>query len=186
MNFKHPVETMSVDNLTQNKIKYTSLKGAKVVMPYKGEISEYDQNVCNGKLKIKHKIDGKKYHSVICGVESITNDSNEIGMGTKIGEMSENTLTWMLVDSAGDTQNIYDVFKEKDGENKKDDKSGSSNKSSKEEYSDMAKNADPITKRVIDITTIPLKIIKQFFNSGNKVGDDKLTEEINRIKELLK
>jgi hypothetical protein len=186
MNFKPPVETMSVEDLPQNKIKYTSLKGNKVVMPYKGDISEYNQNTCNGKLKIKHKINGKKYYSIICGIESINNDSNEIGAGNKIGEMSENTLTWMLVDSSGDSQNIYDVFKEKEGENKKDDKSGISNISSKENYADMAKNSDAVTKRVLDVMTTPLKLINKFIGSGNKVNEDKLNEEIDRIKQLLK
>ncbi len=72
MKFKHPVDTMSIENLLQNKIKYNSLKGTKVVMPYKGTIKDFDSNTCNGKLEIKHKIDGKKYTSVLCGVESVS------------------------------------------------------------------------------------------------------------------
>ena len=86
----------------------------------------------------------------------------------------------------GDSQNIYDVFKEKEGENKKDDKSGISNISSKENYPDMAKNSDAVTKRVLDVMTTPLKLINKFIGSGNKVNEDKLNEEIDRIKQLLK
>lgn len=187
MKFTHPVDTMSIENLLQNKIKYNSLKGTKVVMPYKGTIKDFDSNTCNGKLEIKHKIDGKKYTSVLCGVESASKSSSELSEGEEIAEMSGNNLIWMLVDQAGDTQNIYDIFKDKDD---KDDKDGKDNKSkenkSVKKPKDYGFKADPITKRLIDLTTTPLKLVNKFLGDNKNKDEDKLTEEINRIKQLLK
>lgn len=198
MNYKHPVDTMSIENLLQNKIKYNSMKGTKVVMPYKGTIKNFDSNVCGGKLEIKHKIDGKKYNSVLCGVESPSNNSSEISQGEKIGEMSSNNLIWMLVDEAGDTQNIYDIFKNKDDKDDKDNKS-KDNKSKENKYKPEKPpedygfgEMDPITKRLFNLTTKPLELIGDFLGKNKKdkkdgsVDEENLKEEIERIKQLLK
>lgn len=187
MNYKHPVDTMSIENLLQNKIKYNSLKGTKVVMPYKGTIKNFDANVCNGKLEIKHKIEGKKYNSILCGVESPSNNSSEISQGEKIGEMSSNNLIWMLVDDNGDTQNIYDIFKEKDGKDNKSKENKYKPEKSPEDYG--FGEMDPITKRLFGLTIKPLELIGGFLGKNKKdgsVSEENLKEEIERIKQLLK
>lgn len=190
MNFKPPVDTMSIETLLQNKIKYNSMKGTKVVMPYKGTIKNFDSNVCGGKLEIKHKIDGKKYNSVLCGVESPSNNSSEISQGEKIGEMSSNNLIWMLVDEAGDTQNIYDIFKEKEDKDNKSKENKNKPEKSPEDYG--FGEMDPITKRLFGLTIKPLELIGDFLGKNKKdkkndsVDEENLKEEIERIKQLLK
>jgi hypothetical protein len=184
MSFTNPVSTNNITNLSDNKIKLTALPGDKVKSPYDGVFSNYEQSQCNGKVKIKHDINGKTYYSTICGVTNVPQNlvsftNSKISKGDKIGEMANNNVTWVVTDSSGDSQDITDIFNNKSSPNttsgnKIDDTKTKSNLNTKEKNtkyepaSNRLSNVDPFTKRLFSGLLSPFGVVSDFFDSEKR------------------
>jgi len=214
MSFSNPIDTNNTSTLSDNKIKLIALPGDKVKSPYDGVFTNYEQSQCDGKVKIKHNINGKTYYSTICGVTNVPQNlvsftNSKISKGDKIGEMTKNSVIWVVTDSMGDSQDISDVFSKKTDSNTTNNnkidndktKKSSETKSKNTKYepaSNRLDKADPFTKRLFSGLLSPFGVVSDFFDSEKREkereekknkkqqNEDRLTEEINRIKQLLK
>jgi hypothetical protein len=196
----------SMSKKSDKTIEFSSHSLDSIVSPYQGVVTTVSTTDCGGKIKIKHRFNGKDLYSQFCNVPTILVAKGEtVNGGEKVGKFGSNTIEYALSDGSMnlDTKNFFGKSEKtkEDKANKEKDKQGS--------YStDFSKNPELTVahKMALDAIGLPLTIAKdlagdivkpvwdmakglpsKLFPKGkNESYDISLNEQIERIKNLMK
>lgn len=164
-----------------------------IVSPYDGDIVETDPSVCNGKIRIKHNINALSYYTEFCNVNRIKVRTGEfIRQNEVIGDLGDNNLKVYVYDNTGKKHSVSEFIRTSDKkpevskkEKTKDDNYTNYNKS----YTSKSKYPGLYTLP-FNAVLAPLTIFNNMMSYKGKKKkveeDEKINEEINRIKRLLK
>lgn len=193
--FVKPVNGSRLNSMLGSKsVKITPSYGTPIVSPYKGVVSE----VVNDGVVITHTINNKKYYSNFKGIHRPQVGVNvPLKQGESFAYGNNTDIEFSILDDNGrkldvmtfingfdDGKSVVPVTTDDDEENKK-------KKKNKEpiELSDKP----PLHDFFTDILLSPLNLIHKPLKKGmDKLkgkkddDDDKINEDINRIKQLLK
>lgn len=180
-------KTLSEDFINPKPSYFSS----KIVAPYDGDVVEVDPSVCDGKIKIKHNINGLYYFSEFCNVNRIQVRQGEfVRKNENIGDLGDNSLKVHVYDNNGNKYPISKFIKDSD---KKPEEKSKYKTDDKVEYKDNSRSEYP-GEFTLPINTLltPLTIFNDMMSYKGKKKkkkveeDEKINEEIDRIKELLK
>ena len=180
-------KTLSEDFINPKPSYFSS----KIVAPYDGDVVEVDPSVCDGKIKIKHNINGLYYFSEFCNVNRIQVRQGEfVRKNENIGDLGDNSLKVHVYDNNGNKYPISKFIKDSD---KKPEEKSKYETEDKVEYKDNSRSEYP-GEFTLPINTLltPLTIFNDMMSYKGKKKkkkveeDEKINEEIDRIKELLK
>lgn len=163
---------------TPKSWEFESYQNDRLFSPFEGEVIDTGSE-CGGFIKIEHRVKDENVYSKFCGVGRISVLSgNRVRKNEVIGYFGTTPIKLSMVDRRDNSLNIDTFYteskeKQKDPEKKQKDTgytpSGSSN--------DIAKN---LLKGLVLSPFIPFHLLSK------KKEDEKVNEEINRIKQLLK
>jgi hypothetical protein len=167
----------------------------KLISPYDG-IVVYDMTPnCDNMIKIKHFVDDEIVYSVFCGVETQrVSNGDKVRRGDLIGKFGDNQIKYYIIDSNDRKKNIKGYFNRKDEKQTKKEKVTTTTTTIKPRYNDTnLENPNPF----MDIMLSPFSIVKslgkevkkdvkKLFSKKKDDNDNSLTEEILRIKNLMK
>lgn len=164
-----------------------------IVSPYDGDIVETDPSVCNGKIRIKHNLNALSYYTEFCNVNRIKVRTGEfIRQNEVIGDLGDNNLKVYVYDNTGKKHSVSEFIKTSDKklENPKKEKLVDKEEDRKD-YDDYESNDLPgMYTLPINALLTPLTIFNNMMSYKGKKKkveeDEKINEEINRIKRLLK
>ena len=196
------------------KYVYEPESDDRIIAPYDGVVNEIDNSKCNGFIRLQHYVNGNIYYSEICGINS-SDILISIGMKVSQGEMlskcgSENII-YEIKDSRYEKLPLMTFFtlssnkkedtkkeENKKEENKKEENKKEENKKEENKKEENKKGWKPdFSKKIMlpDLFTTALLTPIDFANKAlssykgkkeTKEDDEKLMEEIKRIKQLLK
>ena len=208
--FELPVSGGRPSNISSKEITISTYQGNLIRSPYDGVVESVDVNDCGGNVKIKHTVGNDIFHSNLCEVNRITvNRGDNIRKGSSIGIMGDKDLKYSILNSRNQKVRLEPFFNgidtktsEKEKEKKKE-KEKEKNKQS----SDSSTFHDSFIKSMLFPFTAVDKILggkpktdeekadaKLKKEKEQKEKDDanfqkklqKVNEDINRIKQLLK
>jgi hypothetical protein len=168
---------------TKDSITYTSYQGDRIISPFDGEVVSSIEKCRNG-ISIKHNIENETIYSNFCNLDNISvTIGQKIYQGKSIGIFSSDDIEFTITDKNGNRKNISKYLNKELGDNKKTEKTKTSTSSYKSPSSD-----DLGVKAVKAVFDLPKNIFKFIDKKLTKEAeiDKQLTEEINRIKTLLK
>ena len=205
-NFIKPVNGGQVSYRGDKKMIISSFNGDRVLSTYDGIITESDPTQCGGFIQIEHDINNKAHFSNYCNVGRIMIGRRvPVRQGETIGYVGDDNLEYEIFNSNGHKQSLHSFFTIKN--NDKDDKTKKEKpkevktpeiKTSKQTYFDKLNSSEPglhsLTKNLIvapfHVTDFIGKKVKQGINKLKSKKDEeneqKVNEEIDRIKQLLK
>lgn len=186
----------------------SSFRDSKVLSTYDGIVTQVDPNVCNGFIQIEHDINDVPYFSNFCNVGRIMVGRRlPVSQGETIGYLGDESLEYSIVDDNDDKQSLSNFFKR---ENRETSKEVDSNKSDDKDKTDKIKSVELPKDNYVDRTqgkdvgfhslmknalVAPFHVTdfleKKRLNNvesrkNKKKEEEKLNEELNRIKQLLK
>jgi len=91
--------TMKKKSLSKT-VEIETYKFNNLRSPYAGEITIDDPSDCNGKLQIKHQVDGQIIYTEFCGVSSTLPTGGRVSNGEKIGKAKDDTVEMTIRDSS--------------------------------------------------------------------------------------
>jgi hypothetical protein len=167
-----------------------------IVSPYDGDVVEVDPSVCNGKIRIKHNINGLFYYTEFCNVNRIKVRNGEfIRKNEIIGDLGDKSLKVYVYDNTGRKHSVSEFIKTSNKKTIDPKKEKKIEKDSNYNYYNDNPRKDKypgILTLPINVALAPLSIFNDMMSyKGKKKNkkveeDEKINEEINRIKELLK
>ena len=164
-----------------------------IVSPYDGDVVETDPSVCNGKIRIKHNLNALSYYTEFCNVNRIKVRTGEfIRQNEVIGDLGDNNLKVYVYDNAGKKHSVSEFIKTSDKKLENPKKEKWVDKEEDRRYYDDYDNNDLPGMYTLPINTLltPLTIFNNMMSYKGKKKkveeDEKINEEINRIKRLLK
>lgn len=196
----------SMSKKSDKTIEFSSHSLDSIVSPYQGVVTTVSTTDCGGKIKIKHRFNGKDLYSQFCNVPTILVAKGEtVNGGEKVGKFGSNPIEYALSDGSMnlDTKNFFGK-----SEKTKVDNAGKE-KDKQDSYStDFSKNPELTVahKMALDAIGLPLNMAKdlagdvvkpvwnmakglpsKLFPKGkNESYDISLNEQIERIKNLMK
>jgi hypothetical protein len=189
--------TMSIlgNDVEFNDSNLTNL--SKIVSPYDGvttKVTLTDPN-CVGRVVINHDLGSKTVTSEFCGVSNIsTYTGKRLSKGGKIGYFGSSPIKYSILDSRGNKLNPTDYFEKSYGDNKAPKNKTRDNNIGYEKST--VKKTSILGDLAMSALESPLKyfgkeISQNFWPSRFKKesidgSDDMLSEEIQRIKSLMK
>lgn len=213
MSFEKPIKfgRLKSSSSTNKKFVYTPDSFDKVLAPYDGHIDEIDLNKDDGFIKIKHNVDGETIYSELKGVTKNSNDlyiswGKDVKKGEELAKAGTTDIEFQIKDKERNFKNIDPYFSlspkkdEKKGEKKSEEKK-SEEKKSEEKKNEKNKLKDDdsegwnLNRKASELPSLfttallsPLSLVNQIFSSKKetKEEEEKLMEEIKRIKQLLK
>jgi len=181
-----------------NDVEFNDSNLSKIVSPYDGVTTKVSLTDCGGRVVIKHDLGGEKITSEFCGVSTISTYTGErLSQGDKIGSFGTSPIKYSILDSRGNKLNPKDYFGKSYGDNKtnKTPKNNTKDYNSGYEKS-LGKKTSILGDLAMSALESPLKyfgneISNNFWPSRFKKesidgSDDILSEEIQRIKTLMK
>jgi len=200
-------------NLGNNSLQFESYPMDKIYSPYEGRVVSVSQSSCGGNIMIEHNFKGSVLISNICEAATILVARGErVSSGQLIGRLGGSILDYSLEDSRGNKLNPKSFFGLSGEDKKQEERKKEKNKSDRY-YKNYEKKSDSfevtpgltIAHQVFaDMLAAPLKALasplKMFkgvkmFTPGKLLkgktsesisNQEKLIEEIQRIKSLLK
>jgi len=165
-----------------------------IVSPYDGDVIETDPSVCNGKIRIKHNINGLFYYTEFCNVNRIKVRNGEfIRKNETVGDLGDNSLKVYVYDNTGRKHSVSEFIKTSNEKTIDPKKEKKVEKDSNYNYYNDNPRKDKypgILTLPINMALAPLSIFNDMMSYKGKKKkveeDEKINEEINRIKELLK
>jgi hypothetical protein len=163
---------------------------SKIVAPYDGDVVEVDPSVCDGKIRIKHRINGLAYFTEFCNVNRPSVRTGEsVRQNETIGDLGNNSLKVNVYDNNGTKYPISKFIK--DSDKKPEEKVKTKTKRNSDYDSDYSDSKYPGEYTLpINALLTPLTIFNDMMSYKGKKKkveeDEKINEEIDRIKELLK
>jgi len=203
-NFTKPVNGGQVSYRGDKKMVISSFNGNRILSTYDGIITESDPNQCGGFIQIEHDINNTAYFSNYCNVGRIMIGRRvPVRQGETIGYMGDDNLEYEILNGNKQKQSLHSFIKNNDNNDKtKKEKPNEVKtpkiKTSKQTYFDKLDNSEPglhsLTKNLIvapfQVTDFLGKKVKQGINKLKSKKDEekeqKVNEEIDRIKQLLK
>lgn len=214
MSFVKPIKYGTLTSDSSKTFVYTPEQNDQIVAPFDGVITDTNLNKCGGFIQLSHLIGGKLIYSEICGVNKniLVGSGMEVKKGEVIGQCGGKDVTFEVKDSNKDKITIAQFFSTKSEveKNKKEDETKKSDDSKKkEEKKKQEKNQEdnlnePKDKKGWDwknprnpkelpnlftsLMLTPFTMIEKGLTSKkkeNKEEDEKLNEELKRIKKLL-
>ena len=187
MKFSNPIPGSKVQTSTLSKtVELSSFPNDYVVAPYDGIIIEYNPNICNGLMKIKHVVDNHVYFSKLCNIISPTSffSGVKVREGQTIGQIGSKNLEYTITDSNDIKQDVTDFlsgnFKTSKEKNKEKDFNNLKNKSGDKEF-------DSLSNALLKGMLFPFGVVSSALKKKDeKKENDQLSEQIKRIKTLLK
>ena len=184
---------MEKKNLSKT-VEIDTYKFANLHSPYGGEIIVVTPNECNGKLKLKHQVDGRIIYTEFCGVLSNLPTGGRVSQGEKIGKAKDDTVEMKIYDGnmreISHTPFFIDV-------NTTTDDSMDKKKNNKKIKVDNEVGTDKLVLwnffndmmgKPIDLLHKVNPLSKQAWTGKKESTEEKnsvIEEEINRIKKLL-
>jgi len=189
--FVKPVNGSRLNSILGSKsVKITPSYGTPIVSPYKGVVSE----VVNDGVVITHTINNKKYYSNFKGIHRPQVGVNvPLKQGESFAYGNNTDIEFSILDDNGrklDVMTFINGFD--DGTTTTNpDKNKEKNKNKNKEIN--LTDTPPLHDFFTDILLSPLNLIHKPLKKGmdklkgkNDDDDDKINEDINRIKQLLK
>jgi len=197
------------------KYVYEPESNDRIIAPYDGVVNEIDNSKCNGLIRLQHYVNGNIYYSEICGINS-SDIFISIGMKVSQGEMlskcGNENIIYEIKDSRYEKLPLMTFFtlssnKKEDTEkeeNKKEEKKKEENNKEEKKKEENNKEENKkgwkpdFSKKIMlpDLFTTALLTPIDFANKAlssykgkketKEEDDEKLMEDIKRIKELLK
>jgi len=195
--------------LGNDSLQFESYPMDKIYSPYEGRVVSVSQSSCGGNIMIEHNFKGSVLISNICEAATIlVARGDRVSSGQVVGRLGGSTLEYSLEDSRGNKLNPKSFFGLSGDSNQPEDKEKDKDKD-KEKYKEKEyykKKSDgfeltpglTIAHQVFaDMLSAPLKVFKgvKMFTPGKLFkgktsesisNQEKLIEEIQRIKSLLK
>lgn len=170
--------------LTKVSARFKTNSGKNIVSPFNGVIQSYDAQKCGGELIIRHIFAGNIYYTKICGVLCSKKINDRVMQGDTVGVVSRNNeITMEILDNTGKLVPLNKFFSNpeiKKPEGKKLEIKKQSEPRQKKEFKIPKHN-------VYDIATLPFTLpMKAAHGLLNRTSSSKVSEEIIRIKGLLK
>jgi hypothetical protein len=202
--FKKPLEAIGMPTesiksndqiLTENFVNpQPDSNSSTIVSPYDGDIVETDPSVCNGKIRIKHNINALSYYTEFCNVNRIKVRTGEfIRQNEVIGDLGDNNLKVYVYDNTGKKHSVSEFIKtsnEKTIDPKTADKADKADKYDKSSNYTSKSKYPGLYTLPFNAVLAPLTIFNNMMSYKGKKKkveeDEKINEEINRIKKLLK
>jgi len=181
-----------------NDVEFNDSSMSKIVSPYNGVTTKVSLTDCGGRIVIRHDLGSETVTSEFCGVPNISTYTGEkLSQGDKIGNFGSSPIKYSILDSRGNKVNPKDYFGKSYGDtntgNKPKDKPRDNN-------SGYEKSSGKKTSILGDLAMSALESPLRYF--GNEISnnfwpsrfkkesidgsDDILSEEIQRIKTLMK
>ena len=193
-----------MSKMGNGSLQFESYPMDKIYSPYDGRVISVSFSSCGGNVQIEHSFRGSTLISNLCEVSTIfVARGDRVSSGQVIGKLGGNILEYSLEDQRGNKVNPSVYFGSSDTEPKQERKKSETKK--KQEYTNRKSKSDSsssfeltpgltVAHQVFaDMLGAPLNIFKgkNFFKPGklfkeNIDSNQKLTEEIERIKSLLK
>lgn len=200
MKFLNPAPFGNIDNFSSSSKKMTieSYPNEKIVAPYHGVITLSDPS--SKTIEIEHNIDGTKYYSKITEVEKFyVNQGHKVMQNDFLGVFGNTPITYSITDDSGNSQNLDYFFNDYGGKKETENKIEKNDKEKKEKTKlniDLGLSTDkklPVLYRgMMNIFAAPFSIAGSpfrgnlFKKSKSKDENEKINEDIKRIKTLLK
>lgn len=189
-------------------VELLSSPNTKIVSPYDGVVIYDYTPMCEDSIKIMHTFDEKVIYSVFCGIKSpYVKYNDEVKQGSTIGKFLDDKVKYYIVDEDDEKQEIPTFFTKKVKDGKKKEKEDEPEDEKEIKTTDSSKN-DETPNPFMDLFLSPLyvakhvgkevkKDVKKLFSKKKDKKDDedtkkdiegeenKLTEEIERIKKLM-
>jgi hypothetical protein len=172
-----------------------SYPNSKLSSPYAGVVV-YDMTPdCENSIKIKHYFNDEIVYSVFCGVSQQTvSNGDKVKQGEMIGKFGEDKIKYFIVDSEDKKKPLQNFFNPKEQSDNKKDKTTTTTTTLKRKYSD-----NELPNPFMDVLLSPFSLVtslgqeikkdvKGLFSKNKKDYEEKdsLTEEVLRIKKLMK
>jgi hypothetical protein len=197
------MEQSFINPSTYGEIKFIDNKNASLIShpnsklssPYAGVVV-YDMTPdCENSIKIKHSFNNEIVYSVFCGIgQQIVANGDKIKQGEMIGKFGDNKIKYFIVDSDDRKKPLENFFNPKEKSDNKKDKITTTTTTLKQKSSD-----NELPNPFMDILLSPFSLatslgqeikkdVKGLFSKKKKDDEEKdsLTEEILRIKKLMK
>jgi hypothetical protein len=196
-----------MSTLGNDSLQFESYPMDKIYSPYEGRVVSVSQSSCGGNIMIEHNFKGSVLISNICEAATIlVARGDRVISGQVVGRLGGNTLEYSLEDPRGNKVNPKSFFGLSGDNNKPEDKEKNKDKEKYKEKEYYKKKSDgfertrglTIAHQVFaDALGAPLRIFKgkKMFTPGKLFkgkktesisNQEKLVEEIQRIKSLLK
>lgn len=196
MSFTKPSPDGRVDDKKEKYVSFSTNEDSKVVSPYNGYVKDIKDDGSNKKeIFIEHQIDGNTFYSSISGIKTVKTFKGEKVYKNDIIGFSSDKIYLRFYDSSSRVlKNPYDILQsgsisklETGNETDKD-----SEKKDKKDNKPLIKSPESSIKRpalyqgFLKAVTAPLWIAGDILKGNKKEDEEKLNEEIERIKTLLK
>ncbi len=179
--FTNPVPDASSESKSGKSIIYKAKPKSDVFAPYEGRAEQLN----NGVIRIKHRINGNVYYSVITNVENVTIRSN-VYQNEMIGETGKDDIKFDVLDGNYKAVNINDVFKFDNGEKGKTKSKDYSDKSPLTGLDVLKAFATPVTVPISLLKMAGKHVFNKIKGEGLEKTENTINEEVERIKQLMK
>lgn len=183
--------------MSGDDVEFTDNSMSKIICPYDGVTTKVSLTDCGGRIVIKHDLGSETVTSEFCGVSTISTYTGEkLSQGDKIGNFVSTAIKYSILDSRGNKLKPKDYFGNSYDNVKTNPKKDASVNSNNRYEKSSIKKTSVLGDLVAGALESPLKyfgneISKNFWPSRFKkesmdTSDDILSEEIQRIKTLMK
>lgn len=202
MKFVKPVPFGNISNhSTSNMMSFSTYPNDKVISPYDGVVVATDNSKCDGFIMIEHFINGETFYSEICKVKTpYVFDGYKVRKNDLIGSVgNDGVIEYRISDKNGNFVKMNKFFIEMDKPlddvtNTKNEIDKNTDKKKKSKLNiDLGLSTDkdlPVLYRGgMNLFALPFSVVGSAFKGINKKiknDDEKLNENIDKIKKLIK
>ena len=168
-------------------VSLSSYDNDKLVSPYDGTVVS-SNNRCDGNLSIEHNVNGGTFYSDFCEIgRVIVGVGGTVKQGSTIGYFSDKDVSFSILNKNMSKQNVDNFLS--GGQFKQEDKDPKTKEPKTKEPSEKSSEHRIGGSDIfLDTLLSPVSLIHKALTHKpqKKKKDDKLNENINRIKQLLK
>ena len=206
MKFEKPVLHGREKTIREKKIIYEPASDDYIVAPYDGIIDEVYEGLRenrNGFIKIKHSVNGETYYSEITGLKDIkTQRGVDVRKKEKLARTGSYDVEYEIKNRSNDKVSLGPFFtgamgetgskelkKSDSGSSKSETDDNGGGKGYKPPYRKIEKVPDLFTSLFLSPINLAYKALTDFPGKKDKKEtseEEKLNEEIKRIRQLLK
>jgi hypothetical protein len=188
--YQKPIsKSYTVSNKT---LVFDSSPNQTIYNPFDGMVKELSDTKCGGYIKILHSLSDRKLESSFCNVGSIArtlSKNQKISSGKPIGETSNEKLKLTISENGSNVDPVNYIDSEITNKSKSKSSTSSKTKDNKREYSSDI-HLGPLTRLLAKGIETPFNMLRDMpilpGKFKNESKDLNITEEIDRIKKLMK
>lgn len=201
MKFIKPIKYGKLIDQSSKKYTYKLDSFDRVLSPYDGVIYDINQNKCDGFIKVLHSVNNETFFSEFCGVPQIDIIFGaKVKQGEPIGSGHNNEVKFTIKDKNNESINL-DLFLQRDFDiskkekeiskkekeiTKKEKEKNKEYKGGKRDWNDWMDYKSEGPDIFTSLMLTPFDFINKALKDKPKEERDDITEEISRIKDLLK